>query len=73
MRTVIVVLLVLIGLMLYLSYIYQAESLTRISQVFSRGFGSLGKAEDETVRCPNCNKKIKRSDSPYCSDCKIHF
>lgn len=69
----IILLLLLIGLMLYLSYIYQAESLSRISQAFSRGFGSLGKTEDETVRCPNCRKKIKRSDSPYCSDCGIHF
>lgn len=69
----IIMLFALIGLILYLSYIYQAESLTRISQAFSQGFSSLGKAEDETVRCPNCKKKIKRSDSPYCSDCKIHF
>lgn len=69
----IIVLLLLIGLILYLSYIYQAESLARISKAFSGGFNSLGKSEEETVRCPNCKKKIKRSTIPYCSDCDIYF
>lgn len=69
----IIVLLVITGFVLYLTFRYKTESLSRGSRALSHGLDSLGNEEENSVRCPKCSKRIKRSDSPYCSDCHVYF
>ncbi|EXJ24446.1 hypothetical protein ADIAL_0185 [Alkalibacterium sp. AK22] len=69
----IIIVLLLTGFMMFLSFKYMTRSLNMGSRIFSRGFSSLGSEEDQRVTCPNCGRQVRRTDNPYCSRCNTSF
>ncbi len=69
----IIVLLILTGFILYLSFKYKTKSLNIGSRAVAHGLSSLGKEEEGYLHCPKCSKRVKRTNNTYCSNCNLYF
>lgn len=69
----IVAVLILTDFILYLSFKYKTKSLNIGSRAVAHGLSSLGKEDEGIVHCPSCGKSVKRTQTPYCSNCNLQF